>query len=394
MPETAMENGPQPALERKPKGALLPLGRGALLYAGFLLFIGVYKSLNLLALLGYFILVAMFVNAFLSGYRLRQIRVRRHFPDPLYAGQEGFYQIEMTNSNAAPVPPWCLIDLSSSRKNGWSVQALASGASTFVPSRIHPLKRGVMALAPLEICGSFPFGLVQNRHFGPSQEEVLILPKTGTLRRGSIQRFISKAAALGDSGKAPRFHPLATEEFHGLRPFRQGDNPKGIHWRTSARRGELMVRDHEDYPGDDILIAVDPGVGPGDDLEELISLAATICVDLCKVRGNRLVFAIAGREPVVLEDRAEPSFGLVVLRELARCQAPVDQAGAARAQSRVIDLLSNTEMPPAALILARRGRFAGLILPRDAPAPVLDAPTARELGLYEPPASERGAGNA
>jgi uncharacterized protein (DUF58 family) len=83
-------------------------------------------------------------------------------------------------------------------------------------------------------------------------------------------------------------HEAAQADFHGLRPFRPGDSPRWIHWRTSARRGELMVREFEDVPGDDIVLVLAPGV----DLEPAIAAAATIVWEWCRRRGDRLVLLL------------------------------------------------------------------------------------------------------
>ena len=74
---------------------------------------------------------------------------------------------------------------------------------------------------------------------------------------------------------------------HGLRQFRAGDSPRWIHWRTTARRGELMIREFEDMPNDHLVLIVDPGERDHPVLERLLSLAATICWDWWGFRPRR-----------------------------------------------------------------------------------------------------------
>ena len=84
--------------EIKPrKRALLPLGKIFSLFSALLVFIGVYKSINLLSLMGYFLLLALFFNAVFASRRLRNVAVKRYFPDQLYAGVPSVYQIEVYN---------------------------------------------------------------------------------------------------------------------------------------------------------------------------------------------------------------------------------------------------------------------------------------------------------
>ncbi|MFN6054390.1 MAG: hypothetical protein ACK47R_26480, partial [Planctomycetia bacterium] len=89
---------------RRRKKAFLPLGRLFSLLAAILLFIGVYKSINLLALMGYFFLFALFLNALMADRRLKQVQVRRFFPDPVFEGVPGFFLIEVQNQGLTTVP--------------------------------------------------------------------------------------------------------------------------------------------------------------------------------------------------------------------------------------------------------------------------------------------------
>ena len=129
--------------EIKPrKRALLPLGKIFSLFSALLVFIGVYKSINLLSLMGYFLLLALFFNAMFASRRLKYVTVKRYFPDQLYAGVPGIYQIEVNNVKNKIIPPWYLIDASSDRGKGWAIPSLGAYARYYLQARILPLHRG------------------------------------------------------------------------------------------------------------------------------------------------------------------------------------------------------------------------------------------------------------
>lgn len=378
---------------KKPrKRALLPLGKIFSLFSALLLFIGVYKSINLLSLMGYFLFLALFFNAVLASRRLHQIGVKRYFPDQLYAGIPCFYQIEVVNREKDNIPPWYLLDDSSDRDKGWAIPPLGAFVRYYLQSRIIPMRRGLLELSSLELRGSYPFGLVQKRIWAEEKQTVLVLPKIGISRPGALQQFIAKLSALDESGKIARFHPLAQEEFHGLRVFRPGDNPRAIHWRTSARRGQLIVAEMEDFPGDDLLISIDLGVGNNAELESFISFSATIIHDFCRVRGNRLVVLILGREIKVFDGRAEPSFSVKVLRVLAVAKACFNFNEYSSSSGKLALLLEELKVTPAALGLRRDNKSSFFEPARFKKIPFLSPKNARECGFYEPPSlSQEGA---
>ena len=372
--------------EIKPrKRALLPLGKIFSLFSALVVFIGVYKSINLLSLMGYFLLLALFFNAVFASRRLRYVTVKRFFPDQLYAGVPSIYQIEVNNVKNKIIPPWYLLDASSDRGKGWAVPSLGAYARYYLQSRILPLHRGYLKLAKLELRGSYPFGLVQKRIWAEANDEVLVLPKLGLSRPSSLENFIAKLSALDDTGNIARFHPLAQEEFHGLRIYRQGDSPRAIHWRTSARRGELMVRELEDFPGDDLLLVLDLGIGNNNELESFISFAATVVHDYCRVRGNRMVVLVLAEEVALFDERADYAFGVKVLQHLAPANACTSVAEYRNACTKAAIEIEKLTLPPATLALRRINNLDSFEPLKDRLAPFLDAKTAREKGFYEPP---------
>jgi uncharacterized protein (DUF58 family) len=186
-------------------------------------------------------------------------------------------------------------------------------------------RRGTYSWGPLVALGGRPFGLVQRRVLLAPAREVLVLPRLGWLHRGLLRRRLHSARVPGDAVRRSGFtHRAAQEEFHGLRPFRTGDSPRAIHWRTSARRGELMVREYEDLPGDDLLLVFDPAAPAGAaEFESAVSLAATVCWEWCRQRGDRLILAAPGPAGTLLDGLTGPEHGRRLLAFLAGVQPAV-----------------------------------------------------------------------
>jgi hypothetical protein len=68
--------------------------------------------------------------------------------------------------------------------------------------------------------------------------------------------------------------------FVSMREYVAGDDPRMIHWPTTARTGTLMVREHVEVRRPEFTIVLDTGpeVGTADDFEEAVDVAATLAV--------------------------------------------------------------------------------------------------------------------
>jgi hypothetical protein len=146
-----------------------------------------------------------------------------------------------------------------------------------------------------------------------------------------------------------------------------------------------MVREYEDNPGDDLLVIVDPGVGQGSGLEDLVCFAATLIYDACKVRGKRLLFALVAQEPVILEDLANPKLGLKILEALAPIHGFTSKQDYQSATGRLSSMLKEMKLPASRVLLERTEKSSILSLGASQSLPVLNSRIARERGFYEPP---------
>lgn len=140
-------------------------------------------------------------------------------------------------------------------------------------------KRGFYRLGPVGLASSFPLGLIEAREqknggvqtltIYPDVFPIVSLPLTGTpseIHRGGFLLPEGAGAA----------------EFSGLREYRRGDNPRHVHWPTTARLNELMVKEFEPLASASLYIALDMsadanvGKGKHSSFEYAVRIAASI----------------------------------------------------------------------------------------------------------------------
>ncbi|WP_160573702.1 DUF58 domain-containing protein [Actinomadura physcomitrii] len=155
-------------------------------------------------------------------------------------------------------------------------------------------RRGVLEIGPLSIVRTDPLGSA--RTSCPADDvpvRVLVHPRHHPLAAvpagGTGGRDASTAATRASEGA-----------FAGLRDHAPGDDVRQVHWRTSARRGRLVVREHADTLRAGLTVLVDDRHGPAE-LDPLAEVAASIVahhpaipVDL-RLAGGARSPATAGR---------------------------------------------------------------------------------------------------
>jgi uncharacterized protein (DUF58 family) len=219
------------------QGWMVVLGGLALLAAGGVLGIGelyVFGSAALLLVL----LAVLWVQ--LSRLDL-QIDRQVH-PARVHAGTPSRVEIRIRNLRRRPSPVLRLRDPISGRDSaevlvpplGW----VGTAAATY---RLPTERRGVHRIGPLEVLVTDPFGLARSSITGAERVEVTVYPRVDDVQpvpftlghdplAGAVQRH-----ALGRAG----------DDFYTLRPYVLGDDLRQIHWPSTARHDELLVRQQE-----------------------------------------------------------------------------------------------------------------------------------------------------
>jgi uncharacterized protein (DUF58 family) len=354
-------------------------GRYWLATAVLLFVVGLLRSVNLLALLACCLLAAFALNAWAAGRGLKRLTARRRLLGPLIAGRSCPFAVEVGNAGRV-VAGVRLEDRGPSHAQTWFAVRLERGTTAF-RGEVTPPRRGRYAWGPVTAERGYPFGLAARRRELLAAEEAIVWPAVGSLERGRLLRRLGAAADPRDRSRArPRPHPSAQAGFYGLRPYRPGDSPRSIHWRSSARRGQLLVREFEDPPGEDLVLVLDAS-GRGPAFEEALSLAATICRNWSRQPGGRLALVVAAAQPEALEGPAGPALERRLLDRLA-----LEPGGAAVDVGRLTQLLATSRLPgSAALVTAGPSRLTEVVR-RALKRPVLRLdPAADWLDFYQPP---------
>jgi len=146
----------------------------------------------------------------------------------------------------------------------------ASGLAVHVEGAVEFFQRGEHAWRDVELESRFPLGLFLTRRRVPCRGSVLVWP-----RRGRATHRLRARLRGRETARAGRTQP-GEETFYGIRERREGDDPRRIHWRSSARRGQLVVSEWHDPPGREALVVLALGRASGPVRERAIGAAATV----------------------------------------------------------------------------------------------------------------------
>ncbi|MGA3487971.1 DUF58 domain-containing protein [Micromonosporaceae bacterium DT55] len=146
---------------------------------------------------------------------------------------------------------------------------------------VRPELRGRYPVGPLHIRVTDPFGLCELTHSFAPGDRLTVVPRIVALQAVALP---GNRAGAGRS----RIRSVAVhgEDDTATREYRRGDDLRRVHWKSTARTGELMVR-REEQPGENrATIVLDTragshcGEGPTASFEWMVSAAASIAVHL------------------------------------------------------------------------------------------------------------------
>ena len=216
--------------------------------------------------------------SFVTPQGLKGLVLERSVPPSVTAGEQAVVGVTLRNDSKRATPSLRLEDLHLGFEPAafFVERAKPGSASTCSSTRTSTL-RGIYEGGDIKVISGAPFGLLSAKRTFKVDGRVVVLPLWVELRNFPLQDATASPQEL--EGEMARVG--AGAEFVGLRPYRPGDPRRHVHWRSSARRGDLVVREHQEEVMGPVVIALagaDQGERPDSSFETLVSAAASIAL--------------------------------------------------------------------------------------------------------------------
>ncbi len=161
-------------------------------------------------------------------------------PNRVVVGEKAVGRIAVTNPSTRGLLPIRLEAPVGSGIARVDLPPLASGASADEIFVVPTTRRAVIVLGPVSSVRGDPLGLARKEKALTGREELYVHPRTvalGGITAGWIRDLEGRTT-----------NDLSTSDvaFHTLREYVPGDDRRHVHWRTTARLGQLMVRQFVD----------------------------------------------------------------------------------------------------------------------------------------------------
>ena len=284
-----------------------------------------------LARVGVLVLALPLVSAYLVGRaRYRLALVRSVSPQVVPAGQPAQVLLSLTNEGRTPAGVLLLEDRIPyvvGTRPRFLVEGLRHGGQRELTYQVRSDLRGRYTIGPMTVRVGDAFGMVELGHAFHNAAHLTVTPRTVRLAP------VPLAGAWSGSGdNRPRAFATGSAEDVTVREYRRGDDLRRVHWRSSARMGELMVRREEQPWQSRATVFLDErarahrGRGVASSLEAAVQAAASVVVHLGE-RGYavRLVTATGSAEASSWHARGHGSETGPLLEALAVVQ-PSDAA--------------------------------------------------------------------
>ena len=165
-------------------------------------------------------------------------------------------------------------------------------------------------------------------------------------RLAVLETLFSEAGRRGADGRRLLLRRPSGFDFHSVREYEQGESLRRVHWPTTARRGQLMVKELDDAPRDAVVVLLDcdpAGAvgGPPDSSFDTSVRAAGSILRVYAARGRRATLVTTGTGGIVVDlcsldgfgealdclAAVEPDAPSSLARALGHAQTPAARAG-------------------------------------------------------------------
>jgi hypothetical protein len=237
--------------------------------------------------------VAALLSGWLTIHRRNVVEVR--FPPTVTAGTDVAVDVRFRDNARRPTverPVWIELRVSDHRvASGWSSDSegdIATLTAQFV-------ERGAVHSVDVILRSSGTVGLVWwSRRVTLAVDEVVIAPAAV---RGDVR--VERIVGADDGDNLGRSGSVSGDT-DGVRPWRDGDSERSVHWASTLRSGTLVVHDHRQPVDRSAFVRARSGTGD----PEAAAASARWALDDALRAGERTFVAVDDGAPVVVADSA------------------------------------------------------------------------------------------
>jgi uncharacterized protein (DUF58 family) len=117
---------------------------------------------------------------------------------------------------------------------------------------LRSVARGRYVAADATVAVSDPLSIAARETMLPAGSPLVVYP-----RLVELDRLFSDVGAAWWDGRRLLLRRAAGFELHTVRDYERGDSLRAVHWRSTAKRGELMVKELEDSPRAEVAVVLD-----------------------------------------------------------------------------------------------------------------------------------------
>jgi uncharacterized protein (DUF58 family) len=276
------------------------LGYGALPLGVALVVVGAVSHWQAVAVLGAGIVVLVLCS-FVYVLRRPRLRLERAVEPPrVEKGQPAIAVIHVTNLSRRSLSPVTIEQSLGGRPIRARLPRLRRGESGLRTYRLPTAVRGTYEVGPVEMPRADPFGLCRTVQRMGDPQLISVHPRL--LRLQPLPTGVSRNL----EGPSSDASPQGSVTFHRLREYVIGDDLRAIHWPTTARVGQLVVRHNVDtaQPYTVVLLDLDRAGYSAETFEEAVDVAASAVVSMA-----------VGKAPVQLRTTAGDRLGGAAYRD-------------------------------------------------------------------------------